>query len=824
MFSKFRDIYALANRLGLDMLPPSASDEEQMQNIAEQLGIDYDGTEDCEKAMLDSLYDMEAGEEDPYDNGYEDDSYAEYEEAQEGQERKDNKKQEKKKEEQTEETTEGGDKKNPNGGDKKNPNGGDNPEGGETGEGGQGGDTKPDEEKGPNDNGYDPNRQQPEGGDGTGGSGVDKPVGQDGEHGSTLAGDPNTQPGGNNGTGGTGSNGTGTDGSNSTALTKPGETNPNQDINRNGSSPNAGNGYNSQTAQKAKNASETSTTVGNRNYEHQQRVQRGKQAENAAEAAKKKTPTTPSKGTDAKKKTSGLAKKNAAQKQAQKARQAARRAKAKQRLNRLRKMAGKIWSFLISHPYVLFAVILCLLFIIIIIAIVADEDVTGGGGGNGAMNCTYNLSGVTSTGDVELSGVKVELINCDGTSSDYEVLANVDFEKYVLGVALAEIGPSAPDEALKAQIVAARNFALTRNSGMCPSNPDNCFYGYNASTGKIRMRACEADQVYWDYNNDIYRQDRGAISLYSPEIDSGTLWKSALDETRKAEVEALAEEVKGKVLMDESGNVYKTHYTSVETDKFTEGANAGKTYDEILNEVYSGSSDISSAKCARAGNIDYGDYTLSSDGHTILHQPLDQFLEDNGTSLEEFNKLIADNVDDAGFGTRAGVVAAAVTLIGELGDNYGVRVPYYWGGGHYDGVIIGAHHYWGSDPDCTTYANNQTYDYCGLDCSGFVPWAIKNGGFGMNQMLAGDFKDINGAEKVTLKSNQAVLQPGDLLESEGHIVLVVGIDEDTNEYICAEAAGNQYGVLFMRRPFKPSGYWGVNMDGYYGNSANIRSQ
>ena len=816
MFSKFRDIYALANRLGLDMLPPSASDEEQMQNIAEQLGMDYDGTEDCEKAMLDSLYDMEAGEDDPYDNGYEDDSYAEYEEAQEGQERKDNKKQEKKKEEQTEETTEGGDKKNPNGGD--------NPEGGETGEGGQGGDTKPDEEKGPNDNGYDPNRQQPEGGDGTGGSGVDKPVGQDGEHGSTLAGDPNTQPGGNNGTGGTGSNGTGPDGSNSTALTKPGETNPNQDINRNGSSPNAGNGYNSQTAQKAKNASETTTTVGNRNYEHQQRIQRGKQAENAAEAAKKKTPTTPSKGTDAKKKTSGLAKKNAAQKQAQKARQAARRAKAKQRLNRLRKMAGKIWSFLISHPYVLFAVILCLLFIIIIIAIVADEDVTGGGGGNGAMNCTYNLSGVTSTGDVELSGVKVELINCDGTSSDYEVLANVDFEKYVLGVALAEIGPSAPDEALKAQIVAARNFALTRNSGMCPSNPDNCFYGYNASTGKIRMRACEADQVYWDYNNDIYRQDRGAISLYSPEIDSGTLWKSALDETRKAEVEALAEEVKGKVLMDESGNVYKTHYTSVETDKFTEGANAGKTYDEILNEVYSGSSDISSAKCARAGNIDYGDYTLSSDGHTILHQPLDQFLEDNGTSLEEFNKLIADNVDDAGFGTRAGVVAAAVTLIGELGDNYGVRVPYYWGGGHYDGVIIGAHHYWGSDPDCTTYANNQTYDYCGLDCSGFVPWAIKNGGFGMNQMLAGDFKDINGAEKVTLKSNQAVLQPGDLLESEGHIVLVVGIDEDTNEYICAEAAGNQYGVLFMRRPFKPSGYWGVNMDGYYGNSANIRSQ
>ena len=80
MFSKFRQIYAAANRLGLEMLPPSASDEEQMQNIAEQLGIEYDGSEDCENAMLDSLYDMES-EDELADNGYEDDSYAEYDAA-----------------------------------------------------------------------------------------------------------------------------------------------------------------------------------------------------------------------------------------------------------------------------------------------------------------------------------------------------------------------------------------------------------------------------------------------------------------------------------------------------------------------------------------------------------------------------------------------------------------------------------------------------------------------------------------------------------------------------------------------------------------------
>ena len=35
---------------------------------------------------------------------------------------------------------------------------------------------------------------------------------------------------------------------------------------------------------------------------------------------------------------------------------------------------------------------------------------------------------------VELKDLKVELINCDGKADNYEVLATVDFEKYILGV------------------------------------------------------------------------------------------------------------------------------------------------------------------------------------------------------------------------------------------------------------------------------------------------------------------------------------------------------------------------------------------------------
>ena len=210
-------------------------------------------------------------------------------------------------------------------------------------------------------------------------------------------------------------------------------------------------------------------------------------------------------------------------------------------------------------------------------------------------------------------------------------------------------------------------------------------------------------------------------------------------------------------------------------------------------------------------SIDYGDYILSSDGHTILHQQLSSFLQSQGTSLEEFNSLIASNVEDAGYRTRAGVVSAAVTLIAELGNKYSVKIPYFWSGGHAS-VSTGADGNWGNN-SCRASANGIFYNYCGLDCSGFVTWALNNGGFTTSPLVAGSFQNLPGAERVAL-TDSAVLQPGDLLESSGHVVLVVGVEG--SQYVCAEASGNMTGVLFTRRNFNIANYWGVKMDGYYG--------
>jgi len=482
-----------------------------------------------------------------------------------------------------------------------------------------------------------------------------------------------------------------------------------------------------------------------------------------------------------------------------------------------------IKHFFMRHPLAIIVLgVVLLLFLLLLL----DDDFMHGAGGNGKY-CSYELNGVTSTGTVKLDNVQVELINCDGKADNYTVLETIDFEKYVVGVALAEVSwrKDAP-EYFKAAIVAARGFSLKRNSGMCPSNPDGCFYGYNAETGKIRMRACTNDQVYCDIDKPCYHVLRsGQPTIYGPEAEGmsgATVWKGQLDEATKAEILAAAAEVRGKVLVDDQGNVVNTNYVNTDQQHWYELATQGKNYEEILVEHYSSQNakGMNSAVCSNYGNIDYGNYELSSEGDTILNERLDKFLEKKGTSLEAFNKLIESNVEKNGYGTRAGVVAAGVTLIAELGNNYDVKVPYFLSGGHHDGVRTGALGYWGSGYEddgrrCIYSGYGNVYTVCGLDCSGFVPWAIKNGGFQMGVRLAGDFYTLDGARKVSLSSSNAVLEPGDLLESSGHIVLVVGVDENTKQYICAEAMGKEAGVLFNRRSFADSGYWGVKMDGYY---------
>ena len=197
------------------------------------------------------------------------------------------------------------------------------------------------------------------------------------------------------------------------------------------------------------------------------------------------------------------------------------------------------------------------------------------------------------------------------------------------------------------------------------------------------------------------------------------------------------------------------------------------------------------------------DYPLVDNAGAILKgQSLEQFLNNKGTNINELNALIESNVNSAGIGPRGGVVSAAVTLIGEM-NKLGVKLPYVYGGGH-GAISKGAVASWGIDG--------------GLDCSGFISWAIYNGGVSIGAHDSSSFASLG---DVVDLSDEPVLKPGDIIwrprraGKVGHVALVVGYDSNNKQYLTAEALGSDYGVLFHRRNFNSSGYKGISMENYY---------
>ena len=89
----------------------------------------------------------------------------------------------------------------------------------------------------------------------------------------------------------------------------------------------------------------------------------------------------------------------------------------------------------------------------------------------------------------------------------------------------------------------------------------------------------------------------------------------------------------------------------------------------------------------------------------------------------------------------------------------------------------------------------------GLDCSGFVSWALLNGGFDVKDVGAGwsnklDLTDYGDVKKVS-SSVISQIKVGDLLHSTkagGHIGIIVGMDSD-KFYIAQALWYNEVGVI-----------------------------
>ncbi len=237
----------------------------------------------------------------------------------------------------------------------------------------------------------------------------------------------------------------------------------------------------------------------------------------------------------------------------------------------------------------------------------------------------------------------------------------------------------------------------------------------------------------------------------------------------------------------------------------------------------------------------------------------------NRYSKEESNlldKILLDRINTAGYATRAGVVAALRFLTLELP----YKIPYFFengrlnnntGGDYVDGEGRFYHKglylnrdkfselkktrfgpsIWGCPltnwQDEAGFKPGVKYPN-GLDCSGFVTWAMYNGGFdvsdtgaGMNSFTGDDLSDLGMHIPITrslLESGS--IKAGDLIGCDGHIALV-GAIKDGIIYV-AESTTYYDGVVMhpytinelLNEPFLN---YVINMDNYYGSPGNYTS-
>lgn len=154
----------------------------------------------------------------------------------------------------------------------------------------------------------------------------------------------------------------------------------------------------------------------------------------------------------------------------------------------------------------------------------------------------------------------------------------------------------------------------------------------------------------------------------------------------------------------------------------------------------------------------------------------------------------------------ASVARAAIALIDGLHAK-GFHLPYYYGGGHVSKNPI-VDRQWGANIGASTQKPNGSYDYYkGLDCSGFVMWAMHAAN------ITGAY-DASGYLSLGEHIPFSKLSPGDVIANTGHVILV--LENTGSELKTAESTGG--GVQYKTYSYdKASYYTGISMSEYYAN-------
>jgi len=385
-----------------------------------------------------------------------------------------------------------------------------------------------------------------------------------------------------------------------------------------------------------------------------------------------------------------------------------------------------------------------------------------------------------------------------------------ELEEYIAGVVSNEAYSSEGIEALKAQAVAARSYALVYTdhcTKTIPNSTNSQTFTRNINDNARLAATSTAGEILIDTDGNIISAMYDSFCYSDSDCPDA---KKNADGSYSVTYSKVPNGERHTITLSDSVQYSRIvpghgHAHGMSQLHSYQLAKQGYTYEQILKFYYSSGVEISLVLSAN-----------TTEGATIISSGISNYV-----NINDMNNYIYSNVRKAGLGTRAGVVAAATSLITGIYTQSGYILPYeLLPSGKYTG--------YGIDPVWGTNTGNSSYPSHGLDCSGFVSWAIHNGGFAYATKSARDWGNAASKTAWSYGTTNKSAQPGDLIYNApasangttGHIRMIIAV---TNEgYTIAEASSRQNGVRIKTIPFKSTGnYYLIDMTSYYGSASKV---
>lgn len=426
----------------------------------------------------------------------------------------------------------------------------------------------------------------------------------------------------------------------------------------------------------------------------------------------------------------------------------------------------------------------------------------------------------------------------------YEACADVEkdgekmsMEEYVARVVAAEVG-SFPIEAQKTIAIAARTFVIANGKKM--GDDESCYYvaddvkqAYSKNISDNNVLAANETRGLIITVDDKPRSHYDASCVYSASdalaLDPGGdypsgyyyikygAWDIEGIHFQKIDPNKLPTDIPGFTLnyyirtSVSNGPCYGNHGGGISQNgaAYLE-VNENYTWEDIIDYYYEGKAVVKSIYQSFEATTNWTQVISSSGSSSslpidgLLNTPIRSLMSSN--EYNELNELLRDTVVNVGVGTRDAIVNVAVLPIQYLAEHYKFVYPYAYGGGH-GGIKTSAATgeniektsgtYYGINPNWGTPLSTGT-NY-GPDCSSWIVWVYKNAGInGYN------FSTINSQKQSEMSANN-LAQVGDILyrpsfntpngHVDGHVMIVVGVDEESGNYYISHASSTKTGVV-----------------------------